>query len=239
MIRSLLASLAMLATGAAQAGSLTVNPIRLELGATQAATSMTIGNAADAPTTVQVSVHEWRHRDGVDVLEPATGRNAPIITPPMFRLVPGGSQIVRIGFASRGSNNDEGRWRLIVEEVPQTQTSAQLTPVSLAPMQIATRLRVSLPLFRLPAVARSVLDWQLDRDGSTLLVANHGSTTERIDQARLSAADSTLASIAGPVYLFPGEQRRYAVSAPVPTSARLNVQGSVPVDDHALALPAE
>lgn len=234
MIRLALASMILLAT-AAQAGSLTVNPIRLELAATQAATSMTVGNAADAPTTVQVSVHEWRHRDGVDVLEPATGRDAPIITPPMFRLVPGGSQIVRIGFASRGAQAEEGRWRVIVEELPPPQA----VPVSRLPMQIATRLRVSLPLFRLPAVARSVLDWQLSADGGALTAINHGSTTERVDRAQLEADDRTLASIAGPVYLFPGEQRRFALSAPVSAAVHLNVQGSVPVDDHALALPAE
>ena len=234
MIRIALLAAMMLAT-AAQAASLTVNPIRLELAATQAATSMTVGNAADAPTTVQVSVHEWRHRDGVDVLEPATGRDAPIITPPMFRLVPGGSQIVRIGFASRGAQAEEGRWRVIVEELPQAQASK----VSLMPMQIATRLRVSLPLFRLPAVARSVLDWQLSADGSALTASNHGSTTERVDRAQLTSAEQTLASIAGPVYLFPGEQRRFVLSAPVSAAARLSVQGSMPVDDHALALPAE
>ena len=238
MHKHLLAALILLAT-TANAASLTVNPIRLELGAKQAATSMTIGNAADTPTTVQVSAYHWRHQDGSDQLEPATGADAPIITPPMFRLAPGGSQIVRIGFAGGGSSEDEGRWRLIVEEVPQPQMQA--VPVALAPMQIATRLRVSMPLFRLPAVTRSALDWRLDRDGSTLVVANRGSTTERIDQAQLSAAGSTLARVTGPVYLFPGEARQYPLSMPAPsgTPARLNVQGSVPVDDHALALPAE
>lgn len=238
MLRPILAALILLAT-AADAGSLTVNPIRLELGATQAATSMTVGNAGDAPTTVQVSAYQWRHEDGGDQLEPATGADVPIITPPMFRLVPGGSQIVRIGFAGHGSNNQEGRWRLIVEEVPQPQPP-QAVPGATMPLQIATRLRVSLPLFRLPAVARSVLDWQLADDGSALAVANHGTTTERIDRARLSASGGTLASIAGPVYLFPGEARRYPLSAlATGATARLNVQGSVPVDDHALAPPAE
>ena len=237
MIRSLLATLALVA-GTAQAGSLTVNPIRLELGATQAATSMTIGNAADAPTTVQVSVHEWRHENGMDVLVPTTNRDAPIITPPMFRLAPGGSQIVRIGFATRGSNADEGRWRVIVEEVPPPFAAVGYREDGDA-SQIAMRLRVSLPLFRLPAVARSVLDWRLSADGSALIASNRGSTTERIDRAQLTATGQTLASIAGPVYLFPGEQRRFALSAPVSAAVRLNVQGSVPVDDHALALPAE
>ena len=121
MTRFLLAAWILLLNSAAQAGALTVNPIRLELAGGQAATSLTVGNAADGPTTVQVSVQVWQHRDGVDVLEPATGRDAPLVTPPIFRLAPGGSQIVRIGFASRTAPVEEGRWRLVVEEVPQPE----------------------------------------------------------------------------------------------------------------------
>jgi fimbrial chaperone protein len=232
---------------AAEAGALTVNPIRLELAAGQAATSMTIGNAADAPATVQVSVQRWQHRDGADELEPATGGDAPIVTPPMFQLAPGASQIVRIGFAGRHATAEEGRWRLVVEELPpaHAQAQAQALPVALTPLQIATRLRVSLPLFRLPAVVRSQLDWQLERASSgsipALAVVNRGTTTERIDRAQLHGGDAALAGIARPVYLFPGEQRRFPLpaSAIAATAPQLSVAGSVPLDDHALAWPAE
>lgn len=243
MRRSLAAAALAVLPLAANAGALTVNPIRLELAAGQAATSMTIGNAADAPATVQVSVQRWQHRDGVDELEPATGGDAPIVTPPMFQLAPGASQIVRIGFAGRHATAEEGRWRLVVEELPQAQLQA--LPVALTPVQIATRLRISLPLFRLPAVVRSQLDWQLEHASSgsspALAVVNRGTTTERIDRAQLHGGDAALAGIAGPVYLFPGEQRRFPLpaSAIAATAPQLSVAGSVPLDDHALAWPAE
>lgn len=243
MRRSLAAAALAVLPLAANAGALTVNPIRLELAAGLAATSMTIGNAADAPATVQVSVQRWRHRDGVDELEPATGGDAPIVTPPMFQLAPGASQIVRIGFAGRHAMAEEGRWRLVVEELPQAQLQA--LPVALTPVQIATRLRISLPLFRLPAVVRSQLDWQLERASSgsspALAVVNRGTTTERIDRAQLHGGDAALAGIAGPVYLFPGEQRRFPLpaSAIAATAPQLSVAGSMPLDDHALAWPAE
>lgn len=243
MRRSLAAAALAVLPLAANAGALTVNPIRLELAAGQAATSMTIGNAADAPATVQVSVQRWQHRDGVDELEPATGGDAPIVTPPMFQLAPGASQIVRIGFAGRHAMAEEGRWRLVVEELPQAQLQA--LPVALTPVQIATRLRISLPLFRLPAVVRSQLDWQLERASSgsspALAVVNRGTTTERIDRAQLHGGDAALAGIAGPVYLFPGEQRRFPLpaSAIAATAPQLSVAGSMPLDDHALAWPAE
>lgn len=245
MRRSLAAAALAVLPLAANAGALTVNPIRLELAAGQAATSMTIGNAADAPATVQVSVQRWQHRDGTDQLEPATGGDAPIVTPPMFQLAPGASQIVRIGFAGRHAMADEGRWRLVVEELPQAHAQVQALPVALTPLQIATRLRISLPLFRLPAMVRSQLDWQLERASSgsspALAVVNRGTTTERIDRAQLHGGDAALADIAGPVYLFPGEQRRFPLpaSAIAATAPQLSVAGSVPLDDHALAWPAE
>jgi fimbrial chaperone protein len=231
MTRYLLAAWILLLNLAAEAGALTVNPIRVELAAAQAATSLTVGNAADAPATVQVSVHVWQHRDGVDVLEPATGRDAPIITPPIFRLAPGGSQIVRIGFAGRSTAVDEGRWRLVVEEVPQPE----LMPVSMT--RIATRLRLSLPLFRRPAEPLPALAWALSTDRGALIVENRGNTTERIDRAGLAEAPAP--AISGPVYLFPGEQRRYPLATPAPESARLRVDGSQTVDGDALALAGE
>lgn len=233
MTRFLLAAWILLLNSAAQAGALTVNPIRLELAGGQAATSLTVGNAADGPTTVQVSVQVWQHRDGIDVLEPATGRDAPLVTPPIFRLAPGGSQIVRIGFASRTAPVEEGRWRLVVEEVPQPEA----VPVALT--RIATRLRLSLPLFRRPAAPQPALAWQWSDDRRALLVENRGNTTERIDRALVADGDAEATALAGPVYLFPGETRRVALAAPAPASARLRVDGSLSVADDALATVRE
>ncbi|MDP3295192.1 MAG: fimbria/pilus periplasmic chaperone [Nevskia sp.] len=229
-----------LMTPPASAGSFTVNPVRLELAAGQHATSMTVSNAGNVATTLQVSVHRWTRVDGVDVLEPVTNANsgddAPIVTPPMFRLDVAGQQIVRIGFAGRQLDSAEGHWRVIVEELPQPQAATPL-------VQIAMRLRVNLPLFRQPAERRSALAWSTEQaaDGWALAVDNQGTTTERIDVATLASNDgSTLSTLAGPLYVFPGERRAFplqlAVPLPVTAAALLRVQGSVPLHDHELAL---
>lgn len=230
-------ALALLATQAA-AGSFTVNPVRLELAAGQHATSMLVSNAGNAATTVQVSVHRWTRVDGVDVLEPVTGDDAPIVTPPMFRLEAAGQQIVRIGFAGRQLDSAEGHWRVIVEELPQPQASTPL-------VQIAMRLRMNLPLFRQPAERRSALAWSTEQgsDGLSLDVDNHGTITERIDAATLAGNDGkALSTLAGPLYVFPGEHRAFplklATALPPAAVATLSVQGSVPLHDHELALHA-
>ncbi|WP_293393778.1 fimbria/pilus periplasmic chaperone [Nevskia sp.] len=229
------AALSLLATQAA-AGSFTVNPVRLELAAGQHATSMLVSNAGNAATTVQVSVHRWTRVDGVDVLEPVTGDDAPIVTPPMFRLDVADQQIVRIGFAGRQLDSAEGHWRVIVEELPQPQVATPL-------VQIAMRLRMNLPLFRQPAERRSALAWSTEQgsDGLALDVDNRGTITERIDAATLAGSDGkALSTLTGPLYVFPGEHRTFplklAAALPATATAVLSVQGSVPLHDHELAL---
>jgi len=228
-------TLTLLATQVA-AGAFTVNPVRLELATGQHATSMMISNAGNAATTVQVSVHRWTRVDGVDVLEPVAGDDAPIVTPPMFRLDVASQQIVRIGFAGRQLDSAEDHWRVIVEELPQPQAA---TPLA----QIAMRLRMNLPLFRQPAERRSTLVWSTepDSDGLALAVDNRGTITERIDLATLAGNDGrALSTLAGPLYVFPGEHRAFPLklAAPLPATvnAVLSVQGSVPLHDHELAL---
>lgn len=235
---ALLPVLALLATDAA-AGSFTVNPVRLELAAGQTATSMMVSNAGEAATTVQVSVHRWTRVDGVDLLEPVTGDDAPIVTPPIFRLDLAGQQVVRIGFAGRQLDSAEGHWRVIVEELPQPMASTPLT-------QVAMRLRMNLPLFRQPAERRSSLAWSTEKaaDGLRLAVDNRGTLTERIDLASIAGSDGRpLSNLAGPLYVFPGERRAFplTLAGPLPAaaSARLRVQGSVPLHDHDLALPPQ
>ncbi|WP_295684904.1 molecular chaperone [uncultured Nevskia sp.] len=226
--------LSLLATQAA-AGSFTVNPVRLELAAGQHATSMLVSNAGNAATMVQVSVHRWTRVDGVDVLEPVTGDDAPIVTPPMFRLDVADQQIVRIGFAGRQLDSAEGHWRVIVEELPQPQVATPL-------VQIAMRLRMNLPLFRQPAERRSALAWSTEQssDGLALDVDNRGTITERIDAATVAGNDGkALSTLTGPLYVFPGEHRAFPLklAAPLPATANavLSVQGSLPLHDHELA----
>lgn len=226
--------LSLLATQAA-AGSFTVNPVRLELAAGQHATSMLVSNAGNAATMVQVSVHRWTRVDGVDVLEPVTGDDAPIVTPPMFRLDVADQQIVRIGFAGRQLDSAEGHWRVIVEELPQPQAATPL-------VQIAMRLRMNLPLFRQPAERRSALAWSTEQrsDGLALDVDNRGTITERIDAATVAGNDGkALSTLTGPLYVFPGEHRAFPLklAAPLPATANavLSVQGSLPLHDHELA----
>jgi fimbrial chaperone protein len=215
----------------ALAGGFSVDPIRLELKPSQIATALTVANYNDEPLFLQVRVYRWEHKDHEEVLSEVEGNAAPLITPPLFRLAPGGaSQIIRIGFQKAAATPAEERqWRVIVEEVPQPASANAADP---APLSVAVHLRVSLPLFQLPPTVHQDLEWSLQRaaaGGVALTAHNQGSVTERLDDIRLGAADDKNTHVSGPLYLFPGEQRTFALhpSAVLPAGkVELNQQGT-------------
>ncbi len=216
---------------AAHAGGFSVDPIHLQLNPSQSATALTVANYNDEPLFLQVRVYRWEHKDREEVLSDVKGSAAPLVTPPLFRLAPGGaSQIVRIGFQkAAAASAEERQWRVIVEEVPQPAAANAGDP---APLSVAVHLRVSLPLFQVPATVHQDLEWSLQRavDGGVALTAhNQGSVTERLDDVQLGSANDKNAHVAGPMYLFPGEQRTFAMHPSVVKpvgKVQLSLQGT-------------
>ncbi len=211
-----------------------------------------MANYNDEPLFLQVRVYRWEHKDREEVLSDVEGSAAPLVTPPLFRLAPGGaSQIVRIGFQkAAAAPSEERQWRVIVEEVPRPATAADpaaADPAAAdpAPLSVAVHLRVSLPLFQVPATVHQDLEWSLQRgaDGGVNLTGhNQGTVTERLDDVRLGSSDDKNAHVAGPLYLFPGEQRTFVLrpsTALRPGKVPLSVQGTPRPLMHELVLSAQ
>jgi len=236
---------ALLLTGAprtARAGGFSVDPIHLQLKPSQSATALTVTNYNDEALFLQVRVYRWEHKDHEEVLSDVEGSAAPLVTPPLFQLAAGASQIIRIGFQkAAAAPAEERQWRVIVEEVPRAATAPATTAgtgaadpsaADPAPLSIAVHLRVSLPLFQLPPDVHQDLEWRVERgtEGQVTLTAhNQGSVTERLDDMRLGSADDKNAHVTGPLYLFPGESRVFALRPSVTLPAgkvQLRVQGT-------------
>jgi fimbrial chaperone protein len=247
--KSRIALLAVLALAplAVPAASLTVNPIRLEMAAGARATSLTVTNQAEEPALLQATVYRWTHDHGEDVLTEVTGADAPIVTPPLFKLPgSGASQVVRIGFRSAPTPGEEQRWRVIVEEVPKPAPIPDgIAAPQTLPVAVSTRLRLSMPLLLAPAVVRKDLAWSLVEATQGLVslsVENRGSVTERFDQIALAGADPEhpLATLSGPIYLFPSERRSFTLkpNAGLPKGAlRLSLPGTAKPSAVELARP--
>ena len=202
-----------LSTPAATAGSLQVDPIRLEINAGRRTATVRVRNQEQVPVTIRAYPLTWNQADGEDLYE-ETGEV--IVSPPIFTIPAGGTQIVRVGL--RTPSADPKAYRLIVEEVPQASPGNGV--------QVA--LRLNLPLFvMMPEGEQAALAWTATRaaDGAvTLEATNSGPGFVRVDMAAAEAAtglDIDPGFNLGTV--LPGRTRRYTIpaGAPVRDPARL------------------
>ena len=154
------------------AGTLQVNPVLLEINAGRRTATVTLRNEEATPVTIRAYALDWRQTGG----DEAYGEtSAVIVSPPIFTVAPGATQLIRVGL--RSPSAAPAAYRLIVEEVPEAQPS----------QGIRVALRLNLPLYAsVDAGPFSALRWAAWReaDGNWMLEAtNGGQGYVRIDPA--------------------------------------------------------
>lgn len=162
-----IAAFSWLVTGAilstpASAGSFKINPVQINLPADRQAASLTIVNSDAAPASIRVVTHTWTQVNGVDVYGPTSNV---IVSPPMFTVAAGKSQLVRVGLKNR---NDASAYRVIFEEIPRQVPGSG---------QIEVSLRLNLPLYVIPkGTAKAAIGWRAwrDRDGEIVIEGRNG-----------------------------------------------------------------
>jgi fimbrial chaperone protein len=201
------------ATSGASAGSLSVSPIRIEIAPGQRSVTLIVRNDGDQTTLVQTQLVTWSQADNEDRLEPTTDLLA---SPPIFELVPGGVQTVRLALRRAADADRERSYRIVVSEVPGP-TEPGFTGATFA-------LKLSLPVFVDAATTKPApqLAWTgaVDADGSLALTATNTGTkhvqVRTVDV--LHDGPGVDARHAGLWYVLPG-QRRSVVVAPLPGRA--------------------
>ncbi|HEX8525895.1 fimbrial biogenesis chaperone [Allosphingosinicella sp.] len=190
----------------APAGTLQVDPIRLEISAGRRTATLRVRNEEQVPVAIRAYPLEWNQIDGEDLY---SDTSAVIVSPPIFTIPAGGTQIVRVGL--RTASAEPRAYRLIVEEVPQASPSGGV--------QVA--LRLNLPLFSSIAPgAQSELSWAASRgaDGRwTIEASNPGRNYVRIEPAAAEAAIGVdLDSGLNLGVVLPASSRRWTIGeAPV------------------------
>ena len=115
--------------------------MRVELSAASPTAIVTVNNAGDAPVTVQVQAYTWSQPEGKDVYDETRGF---IVSPPIFTIAPGASQIVRVALRGQPPADVEAAYRLIFREVPPAEeTAGERTLFRIA-------LNMNIPLFVAP-----------------------------------------------------------------------------------------
>jgi len=188
-----------------QAASIAVSPLRLDIKPGQQMTALTVTNTGQTPVLVQGQVKAWLDGTEPDAAASAGGM---MLTPPLFKLVPGAKQLVRIGWQQQTATPaKELAFRVFLQEVPSpTETTNGLR----------VALRLSVPLFAQPASVEShalQLQWQATSTGSTLQLHNSGNRHERISRLKITDARQRVL-LDGPRLLYILSGQTHSVSLP-------------------------
>lgn len=228
---ALLALALLLGAVPALAGSLSLQPIRIDLGAKTPTAVLTVRNGGKSATVVQLSLVKWTMADGKDVHTPSQDV---IATPPIFTVPAGGKQIVRLGLRHPAAAPTEGAYRLIVQQPPSEDPDHP---------GVKMMLRLSLPVFVAPAGSPAPkLAWRLTGlgNGSVKLEAiNTGNVHVRLNQVTLSTADGKAVWKAKRFdYVLPGATLAWTIKGTaIPQAAQLRVSAATDTPKHEIHVP--
>lgn len=182
----------------AQAATLQISPVTISLIPGQNAAELTLHNPGDQPLYGQVRVFRWDQANGNEVLTPTQELLA---SPPLVRIAAQTDQVVRLvhlgpgaalATASSRQPEDERSYRIIIDELPQTDAGPAANDVTI-------RLRYSVPVFIEAGgpSTRPMLSWHLTHDGDDwiLRVDNAGQRHARISAVQLVSASGQVIEV--------------------------------------------
>jgi fimbrial chaperone protein len=212
---------ALAAAAPAAAGSFSLSPIRVELGAGHPRVALTLHNDDSEPVTVEVASVAWSQSAGADEYAPTRDL---IVTPPVFVVPPNSQQIVRVALREDADASTERAYRIFFEEVP-TQLTKTFNGLHVA-------LRVGVPVFVAPkAKAAPALVWraQLTPTGEMQIEArNQGSAHLQVtDFAVRFGSQPQPMHVAGAKYILPDSTAIWTLRPPagVDPNAALHLSG--------------
>lgn len=201
-------------SGPARAANLGVYPIRLTLDSSRSIGSLHLTNRGDQPVVMQAAVRAWTIADNE---EQYADTDALIVTPPVFTIAPGQSQVVRVGLRQPVASTTEQAFRVFLEQAPATP--ADPAQPGQAPNSLQVMLRLGIPVFITPEgeVTRAV-EWhaeRVDNDKLRIEAVNNGNVHVRVQRLELMGAEGALlAEKEELTYLLPGSRRHWLLDLP-------------------------
>ncbi len=210
---------ALLALSPAYAGTFTISPLRVDFADATGTAVLTVRNGDAKPVVVQTQGLAWSQEGGQDALTPSRDL---LVSPAVFTLPAGGSQLVRVALRRNVDPARELTYRLLLQEVPQ-EASPEFNGLQIV-------LRLSVPVFVEPlAPATPQIAWAAARgtDGKLSLSArNDGSAHARIHGFSVKTADGATTMLDQPelAYVLPGSTRHWTFDDN--NNTRLNAQST-------------
>ena len=164
------------ALGAAEAQSLRVSPITIDLPPGSASSFLNVGTNSDRPVTVQARVFRWTQAGGEDRLE-KTGDA--VVSPPFQTVSANSSAIVRVVRIAQTPVAGEECYRVLLDEIPDCSRLRAGT--------VAFALRQSIPIFfNGTDASRGELRWTLLNRGRRTFLRADNADQKRVKLTSLS-----------------------------------------------------
>jgi fimbrial chaperone protein len=181
----LTATLALAAYYPAQAGSLQVEPVLVDVTAPGAASTVTLRNEGTTPIDAQIRVFRWSLVDGQEKLEPT---DDVVASPPSVTLTPKGQYIARIVRVSKQPVAGEESYRLMVDQLPDLAQQKNGA--------VNLLVRYSIPVFFGAANKKNpTVAWSLAVKGDKVTLMARNSGDRRLRISALTVRDASGRSI--------------------------------------------
>ncbi|HFZ8993092.1 TPA: molecular chaperone [Citrobacter freundii] len=213
---------AMASQQARSAATILLWPIDPWLAAGNNATELWIQNEGSTPATMQVRIVRWQQESGFERYQ--TQQDV-VASPPIVRIEKGSKQLIRLINQTTVPANSEQAYRIIVDEIPQPDSTAK--PQS----GLKVQMRYSLPFFvygqGVPTIKEgehharvnvSQLQWRVvqTNGNAQLEVRNQSDVHVRLSQVSLRQGGRQISLAEGLLgYVLPGNYRRW----PLPEGA--------------------
>lgn len=218
--------------------SFNVLPVRVYMVPQNPVSSVQVTNRSDQAVMIQSKTVDWKQPDGTQVLTPT---NDIIVSPPIFELQAGDSQVVRIAVNADSSISKEQTYRLFLTEVPMDQAETKNTS------GVDVALRLSLPIFVTPTTSSVDLSASIrglcsDQDNVNLQVSNVGSKHVMLLKMQINKQDGApVKEVFQPAYLLTDSKRNWDLQlteSPITDSDHLNLSYETVTGDKGL-IPIE
>lgn len=162
------------------AGKLQIAPISIDVAAPAATTSINIKNTGKTMMTVQARLFRWSQGKKGEQFH--NTRNV-VVSPPIVKLRPGKSAVVRIVRISKNPIKSEESYRLIIDELPPKVNTDQ--------SMIRMVMRYSVPVFFGPqSRAKPKTSWKVVQQKGRLVVAAANYGNKRVKLSKMKVIDS-------------------------------------------------
>ena len=205
---TLICTLALLMSAIATAADWEIDPVRIELSPEQQTAAITLRNASDQPTSIQIEVVAWSQVDGKDVY---SASRELLVSPPIVTIAAKGEQVVRAALRRSADASKELSYRINLQELPPPPTPG------FNGVQVA--LRVGLPVFVQSARGEAApqMTWNAVRmPGNKLKIAmkNQGNAHVQVTDFSLylPGGNQIVGGESGSSYVMPGQSHEWLLS---------------------------